>query len=132
MKRGDYIEKRKEIKRDYEDKLAALDKVFAMFGGTPIGSSSSDSEESGSGWNFGISKREAIRDALKNITAATFMAKDVREVLERDYPDYSKQISDNQLSAILSGFASRKQIAIHKKKSGQSPAIYELKAVEKA
>lgn len=128
MKRSDYVEKRKEIKQDCEDKLAALDKVFAMFGGTPIGSSSSDSEESGNGWQFDISKREAVRDALKNIIAPTFTTKDVRNVLERDFPDYSKLLSDNQLSAILSGFASRKLIGIHKKKSGQSPAIYENKA----
>ena len=81
---------------------------------------------SSGGWSFDISKREAVKATLKHV-GPQFGAKDVRGVLEKDYPDYSKQIMDNQLSAILSNFASRKLIAVHKKKSGQSPAIYENK-----
>lgn len=129
MKRSDYLEKRKEIQRDCEEKLAALDKVFVMFGGTPIGVGASEAAASASGWNFDVSKREAVRLALAHIPQGTFTTKDVRSVLERDYPEYSKQITDNQLSAVLSGFASKKHIGIHKKKYGSSPAIYETKTV---
>jgi hypothetical protein len=129
MKRSDYLEKRKEIQRDCADKLSALDKVFVMFGGTPIGSDPSDANASSSHvWNFDVSKREAVRLALSKIPHGTFTTKDVRVVLDRDYTDYSKQITDNQISAIMSWLASKRHIGVHKKKYGSSPAIYETKS----
>jgi hypothetical protein len=125
MKRSDYLEKRKEIQTECDDKLAALDKVFEMFGGTPIGTSRREDGTSGAGWTFDISKREAVRLALKRMPTGTFSAKDVRAALD---PGHSQQITDNQLSAILSNFAAKKHLAIHRKKSGNSPAIYEVRA----
>lgn len=130
MKRSDYIDKRKEIQRDCEEKLAALDKVFAMFGGTPIGVKGNEAIASSGDWTFEVSKREAVRITLKQILAATFTAKDVRTALDKDFPEYSQGISDNQLSAILSTFASKKQIGVHRKKVGNSPAIYEAKVAQ--
>ena len=130
MKRSDYIEKRKEIAKDCEDKLAALDKVFAMFGGTPIGVKANEAAASTIGWTFDVSKREAVRLALKHISVATFGTKDARAVLDKDYSEYSQGITDNQLSAILSTFAAKKQIGLHRKKSGNSPAVYEAKAAQ--
>jgi|SRR6267142_173363 len=130
MKRSDYIEKRKEIVNDCQEKLVALDKVFVMFGGTPLGVKGNEAAASVGGWTFDVSKREAVRLALKQVTAATFTAKDVRAALDRDYAEYSQQITDNQLSAILSTFAVKKQISVHRKKSGNSPAIYETKVAQ--
>jgi hypothetical protein len=127
MKRADYVEKRREILRDCEEKLSALDKVFAMFGGTPIGVKGNEAVAAAIGWTFDVSKREAVRLAIQQTANETFGAKDVRAALDKEYADYSKGITDNQLSAILSTFAAKKQIGLHRKKSGNLSAIYERK-----
>jgi hypothetical protein len=129
MNKRDYLEKRKEIQKDCADKLAALDKVFAMFGGTPVGGgNASDTPATGNGWNFDLSKRAAVRLALSKVQQVTFTMKDIRAVLNSEHPDYSKEITDNQISAILSWFASKKEIGVRTRKYGSSPAIYEKKA----
>jgi hypothetical protein len=124
MKRSDYIEKRKEIIAECEDKLSALDKVFQMFGGTPIINSGSPVSVSRNGWEHATSKRDAIRNAVKAVTLPQFTLKDVRDVLESNFSDLSAGITDNQLSAILSKLAEMGEIAIFKRKAGKSPAIY--------
>ena len=130
MNRRHYLDKRKEIQKDCEDKLAALDKVFAMFGGTPVGIDSNEATVSSSnGWKFDVSKREAVRLAISKLPNGTFTTKDVRSALELDYPDYSKHIDDNQISAIVSWLASKGQISTHTRKYGSSPAVYEKKAI---
>lgn len=130
MNRRDYLDKRKEIQRECEEKLAALDKVFAMFGGTPVGSDSDEATVSSSnGWTFDVSKREAVRLAFSKLPVGTFTTKEIRGALDRDYADYSRQIEDNQISAIVSWLASKGEISIHRRKYGASPAVYEKKAV---
>jgi len=126
MNRREYLDKRKEIQGKYEEDLAALDKVFAMFGGTPVGSDSNDGGSSSSnGWSFDVSKRQAVRLVLSKLQG-TFTTKDVRAALDRDFADYSRQIDDNQISAIVSWLASRGEITVKTKKYGSSPAVYEI------
>jgi hypothetical protein len=129
MNKREYLEKRKEIQNKCEDDLAALDKVFAMFGGTPVASDESDDTPPVSRtWNFEISKRETVRQAVLKLSQATFTTKDVRISLDREYPEHSQQIDDNQISAIVSWLASTKgEIKVHTKKYGSSPAVYERK-----
>ena len=127
MKKTDYLQKRKEIIRECEGKLETLDKAFILFGGTPVETKSNGHSNSADGsWPFDISKREAVRMALKHVAVSTFGAKEVRTAMAKEFPDMSKAITDNQLSAILSTFAAhKKQIKIHTEKSGRSPAVYE-------
>lgn len=126
MNRREYLEKRKEIQRDCEDKLAALDKVFEMFGGTPVKSGLAEALSSISNeWKFDISKREAVRLALSKLPQATFTTKDVRAALDREYPEQSKQIDDNQISAIVSWLASKGEVGVARKKYGSAPALYQ-------
>lgn len=125
MKRADYIEKRKQIQRECEEKLAALDKVFEMFGGTPISSNGNTApSRNRSEWPHEKSKRDAVRDAVKVLAVPEFKAKDVRSVLDTNFTEYSAGIEDNQLSAILSKLAENGEIKIMRKKAGQMPAIY--------
>ncbi|HTT33313.1 MAG TPA: hypothetical protein VMH48_06910 [Methylomirabilota bacterium] len=128
MNKRDYLEKRKEIQQDCADKLEALDKVFVMFGGTPVGADANEAAASGNEWAFEVSKREAVRLALSKLPVGIFTTKDVRVALDRDYAEYSKRIDDNQISAIVSWLASKGQISIHTRKYGSAPAKYEKKA----
>ncbi|HET9407462.1 MAG TPA: hypothetical protein VFO39_09510 [Candidatus Sulfotelmatobacter sp.] len=124
MKRADYLEMRKAIEEKYNEELAALDKVFAMFGGTPISDRNGSGDGSKRGWAHDISKRDAVREAVKTCTLAHFSLKDVRQVLDAAFPDRSSGISDNQLSAILSKLGEKGEINIVKKKAGKTPAVY--------
>jgi hypothetical protein len=129
MNRREYLDKRKEIQQKCEDDLAALDKVFAMFGGTPVGNDQTyPSSPSSNGWAFDTSKRETVRMAVSRLLQTAFTTRDVRSSLDRDYPEQSKQIEDNQISAIVSWLASKGEIAVRTKKYGSSPAVYEKKA----
>jgi|SRR5579863_2877554 len=129
MNRREYLDKRKEIQKRYEEDLDALDKVFAMFGGTPVGGDSSDSSPlRPNGWDFNTSKRETVRLAVSKIPQSTFTTRDVRNALNRDYPEQSKHIEDNQISAIVSWLASKGEIRVQTRKYGASPAIYEKRS----
>ena len=123
MKKADYLDMRRQIEAEYKKKLAALDEVFAMFGGTPI-SANGSSPASLTEWPHDITKRDAVRTAVNAITLTTFSLKDVRELMDKDYQQYSNGIEDNQLSAILSKLAENGEIAIVKKKAGKNPAVY--------
>jgi hypothetical protein len=126
MNRREYLDKRKEIQQRYEEDLAALDKVLAMFGGTPVGRDQSESSATpSSDWQFDVSKRETVRRAISLIAAAEFTTKSVRRALEIHFPEESKQIEDNQISAIVSWLASKGGVKIKTRKYGSSPAVYE-------
>jgi hypothetical protein len=126
MKKSDYLEMRRKIQQEYEEKLTALDKVFAMFGGNPVSNNGAGTGASHAraGWPHEISKRDAVREAVKALTVQTFSLKDVRSVLATNFAEYSVGIKDNQLSAILSKLADNGEFGIAKKKSGKMPAIY--------
>jgi hypothetical protein len=128
MKKSDYLEMRRKIQQEYQEKLSALDKVFAMFGGNPVSNNASkgstEASHARAGWPHEISKRDAVRGAIKVLSVASFSLKDVRSVLETNFPEYSTAIKDNQLSAILSKFAETKELDTERKKSGKTPAIY--------
>jgi hypothetical protein len=128
MKKADYLDMRRKIQQEYEEKLAALDKVFAMFGGNPVSNNGSkggaEASHARAGWPHDISKRDAVRKALKVLAVESFSLKDVRSVLETNFPEYSVAIKDNQLSAILSKFAETKELGTERKKSGKTPAVY--------
>lgn len=131
MNRREYLDKRKEIQQKCADDLAALDKVFAMFGGTPVGGESGDSSSSTSnGWGFPASKRETVRMAVSKLTHLAFTTKDVRGSLDREYPEQSKLIDDNQISAIVSWLAAKGEISVRTRKYGSAPAVYEKKSEE--
>jgi hypothetical protein len=132
MKRSDYIEMRKQLAQDYHDKLAALDKVFEMFGGTPIAEKSavqSSSNANGSVWIHDISKRDAVRETVKAMQRAPFTLKDVKTALATQYPNVAPEIADNQLSAILSKLGEKGELTIVRKKVGKAPAQYVLPGV---
>lgn len=126
MKKSDYLDMRKQIQAEYEEKLAALDKVFGMFGGTPISTNGTSPKTALSldGWPHDISKRDAVRNAVKVLTVPQFSLKDVRKVLNTDYAEYSAGIKDNQLSAILSKLAENGEFTVVKRKLGKAPAVY--------
>jgi hypothetical protein len=129
MKKADYLDMRRKIEQECKEKLGALDKVFAMFGGNPIPSNGTKStadisSHAREGWPHDISKRDAVRKAIKVLVVVSFSLKDVRSVLETNFPEYSPYIKDNQLSAILSKFAKDGELGTEKKKSGKTPAIY--------
>jgi hypothetical protein len=125
MKRTDYLEKRKQIQRECEEKLAALDKVFEMFGGTPVSSNGIVAPtRNRTEWSHEKSKRDTVRDAVNVLVVPEFKAKDVRSVLATNFPEQSAGIQDNQLSAILSKLAENEEIKLVRKKAGQMPAIY--------
>jgi hypothetical protein len=128
MKKADYLDMRRKIQQEYEEKLAALDKVFAMFGGNPVSNNGTkgvaEVSHARAGWPHDISKREAVRGAVKVLAVESFSLKDVRSVLETNFPEYSAGIKDNQLSAILSKFAKDGELGTTKKKSGKTPAVY--------
>src|SRR5258707_1187384 len=107
MKKSDYLEMRRKIQQEYDEKLAALDKVFAMFGGNPVSNNGPSAEVSNArtGWPHEISKRDAVREAVKVLVVPNFSLKDVKSVLDTNFPEYSAGIKDNQLSAILSKLA---------------------------
>ena len=122
MKRGEYMAKRKEIQEECAKKLQILDDAFELFGGTPVGKKGGGT--SGPQWTHPLSKRDAVRSAVKKVVG-NFSLKDVKTVVETDY---GKGIADNQLSAILSKLAEKGEIELLKKKVGKSPAIYRHKA----
>jgi hypothetical protein len=133
MNRREYLDKRKEIQQKCAEDLAALDKVFGMFGGTPVGMDSTEAATpSGNGWGFEISKREVVRSAVFKLPQAIFTTKDVRGYLDQTNPEYSKRIDDNQISAIVSWLASKGFIKVHTKKYGSSPAKYEKVSSEES
>jgi len=127
MKRADYIEMRKKILEECDEKLAALDKVFVMFGGTPLGPRAISGNGSGaapSTWTHDMSKRGTVREVIKQIALPTFSLKDVRVALDTHYPSISQEIGENALSAILSKLAERKELDLVKAKVGKAPAVY--------
>jgi hypothetical protein len=128
MKRSDYIDMRKQLAQEYEDKLAALDKVFAMFGGTPVGEklAPTGASSNGSGWSHDISKRDAVRGTVQHLAGQTFTLKDVKAALVIHFAHLAPEIEDNTLSAILSKLAEKGELSIVKKKIGKSPARYSL------
>jgi hypothetical protein len=129
MKKADYLDMRRKIEQEHKEKLAALDKVYAMFGGNPISNNGTKGggeviSHARAGWPHEISKRNAVREAIKVLVVPSFSLSDVRSVLNTNFPEYSVGIKDNQLSAILSKFAKDGELGTEKKKSGKTPAIY--------
>jgi hypothetical protein len=121
MKRGEYIAKRKEIEAECRKKLAILDEAFKLWGGNPVGSKNGTAAmESVPAWTQNISKRDAVRSAIKKLPGS-FSLKDVKAVVESEY---GGGIADNQLSAILSKLSEKEEITLVKKKAGKAPAVY--------
>ena len=123
MKKADYLEMRRKIEKEFKDKLEALDKVYSMFGGVPLNPTNGTSSLP-MDWTADISKRDAVRNAVKELTKLQFGLKDIREIFEAKFPQQSNAITDNQLSAILSKLAEMDEIESVKKKVGKSPAVY--------
>ena len=127
MTKQEYEQMKRELRRDYEDKLGALEKLWSVFG--PKKAQSADSPSSPSRpWDHEVSKRDAVRGAIKHIQGE-FDIHRVREELMHTQPIVSKDIEDNQISAILSYLYTKKQeIEQVRKKSGKAPARYKNKA----
>jgi hypothetical protein len=124
MKRSDYLEKRREITEEYEHKLTILDEAFRLFNGTPVQEKAAPGARTGIEWVHPISKRDAVRESLKAMTEATITLKTAKVALKHTHPELAEEISDNQLSAILSKFAEMGELAILRKKVGTTPAVY--------
>ena len=126
MTRQDYEQMKRDLRRDYEDKLGALEKLWSVFG--PKKSQSTDSSNGPSkAWDHEVSKRDAVRSAIKQIHGE-FDIHRVREELLHTQPLVSKNIEDNQISAILSYLYTKKEeIEQVRKKSGKAPARYKNK-----
>ena len=125
MKRADYLEMRRSILADCDEKLEALDKVFAMFGGAPLAKPGTSNGVAAATWDHAMSKRDAVREAVKRLSVSQFSLKDVRFALEQNLPALSAQIADNSLSANLSKLAERGELKVARSKIGKAPAIYE-------
>jgi len=130
MKRSEYNEMRKKIVAECDEKLAALDKVFSMFGGTPAMPNTNRSPRHGqpSEWTHSVSKRDVIRNAVKAVAQESFSLKDIRSLIKATQPEIAPSISPNQLSAILSKLAERKEIQLLHPKVGKRPAVYTKKS----
>jgi hypothetical protein len=126
MNKREYLAKRKEIEAECRQKLTILDQAFQLFGGTPVGSKNGSTFEAGtpSEWNQPVSKREAIRTAVKRIPGS-FSLKEVKTVIQEQY---GAGVGDNQLSAVLSRMAKKGDLDLVKKKAGKAPAVYANKA----
>jgi hypothetical protein len=123
MKKTDYLEMRRKIQREYEDKLEALNKVYEMFGGNPVPVSNGNSSTP-TDWTANISKRDAVRNAIQELELSQFTLQDVRDIFEAKFAQLSNAITDNQLSAILAKLAEMGEFTVIKKKAGKSSAIY--------
>jgi hypothetical protein len=122
--RQEYEQMKKHLRADYEDKLIALEKMWDVFG--PKKAAASDATASSRQWNHDLSKRDAVRQAIMELQGEFDIHK-VREALSHSQPAISKDMKDNQISAIVSMLASKKEIDSVKPKSGKSPAVYKRK-----
>src|ERR1017187_8915126 len=129
MNRSEYKTMRAKLWDDYQSKIDALDKVFAMLGGGPIVSGTakqSGAAHAGPEWSHNVSKRDAVREILKSISSPTFTLKDVHAAITKHDPQMAEQIRLNDLSAILSILAKKNELKPVKHKIGKSPAVYSL------
>ena len=126
MKKQEYEHMKNELRRDYEEKLAALEKLWSVFGPKRL-VSNDPSNLNGKPWDHDISKRDAVRKAVKEIHG-DFDIHKVREVLTHSQPAASQDLKDNQISAIVSVLATKGEVEQVKPKAGKNPAIYRNKS----
>jgi hypothetical protein len=126
MTKQEYEQMKRELRRDYEDKLGALEKLWSVFGPKKAPSIESSNGPS-KAWDHQVSKRDAVRAAIKQIQGE-FDIHRVREELMHTQPLVSKDIEDNQISAILSYLYGKNEIEQARKKSGKAPARYTNKS----
>jgi hypothetical protein len=125
MTKQEYEQMKRELRRDYEDKLGALEKLWSVFGPKKVQSADSANGPS-KPWDHEVSKRDAVRAAIKKIEG-DFNIHRVREELMHTQPLVSKDIEDNQISAIVSVLFSKGEIEQVRKKAGKAPAMYRNK-----
>lgn len=70
-----------------------------------------------------LNKRAAVRAAIHALSGE-FGSKDVRAALERDNPEASARISENQLSSIIARLADLGEIHVVIERQGRTPASY--------
>src|SRR5579863_7023668 len=112
----DYLKMRAKIEDDYRRDIEALDRVWAFAHkepppqqkkATPAGSTNAITqvlETVNAALETHVAtlnKRASVRSAIQSIPG-DFGSKDVRAALERIDPQASAQITDNQLSSIIS------------------------------
>jgi hypothetical protein len=125
MKKQEYEHMKSELRRDYEEKLGALEKLWSVFGPRKLVAGDQSNGLSRS-WDHELSKRDAVRAAIKEIHG-DFTIHKVREALSHSQPAVSQDLKDNQISAIVSVLATNKEIDQVKPKSGKNPAVYKNK-----
>ena len=127
MNRKEYQTLRDEAKREYESKLKALDTVWEMVHGKPPANNNNGSNSGNASatreWTHNISKRDAVREAMKTIPGE-FNIHRVREALKNVHPAVEPEIADNQLSAIVSKLFELDELKQIRQKVGKAPAVY--------
>jgi hypothetical protein len=126
MKKQEYEHMKSQLRKDYEEKLAALETLWSVFGPRKLVSGDS-SNGPARPWEHDLSKRDAVRSAVKQIQG-DFDIHKVREVLSHSQPAASQDLKDNQISAIVSMLAKGKEIEKVKQKAGKNPAVYRNKS----
>jgi hypothetical protein len=126
MNRKDYQKLRDEAKREYDEKIKALDTVWEMVHGRPPANSGGNNGNPASPareWTHNISKRDAVREAMKTIPGE-FNIHRVRDALKAVHPTVEPEIADNQLSAIVSKLFELDELKQIRQKVGKAPAVY--------
>lgn len=122
MKERDYIRLKEQLRREYDEKLRALETVWTMVNkGSLPGSHRAAVKVAG--------QKGFIRATVRRVSesfASNFGIREVREALNAD-PETAGKIGDAQISTALARLADREELEVVEKGSGKRASIYRRK-----